>query len=48
MAAALVRDIEALPDDVDEELKEMLLKLANNDPSFTNAMLRFKLEGCGA
>lgn len=48
MSAALLRDINALPDDVDEELKEVLLKLANNDPSFTNAMLRFKLEICGA
>ena len=46
--ADLGRDIHALPDDVDEELKEMLLRLAKNDPSLTNADLRFKLEGSGA
>jgi hypothetical protein len=44
----LIRDINALPDDVDEELTELFLRLAKNDPSLPIVDLRFKLEGIGA
>lgn len=38
----LVRDINALPDDVDDDLKEVLLRLAKNDSALTACDLRFK------